>query len=148
MFFGGSRAFRLLTDCMLASHPITASLLHKLLDGAPCRLGILGRNDFFLDSYLFIFAFHRLLAAQHLVRNILQCERSSSLEALIGFEQVRQLYLLVLVHLFLGKQSFPDLKQLSIIRLSLVFLFNKLRLRETVSDRRLADLLPSTLDNV
>ena len=125
-----------------------ASLLHKLSDSAPCSLGILERNGFFLDSYLIIFAFDWLLSAQHLLHNVLQCERSFRLNALIRFKKVTQLDIFVLVYLFLGRKSFPDLQQFSIIWLKLILLFAKLSLCEAVSNRRLADLLSSTPNNV
>ena len=86
------------------------------------------------------------LSAQHLL--VLHCERSSRLEVLIRFKKVRQLDLFVLVYLFLGRKSFPDLQQFSIIWLRLILLFAKLGLCEAVSNRRLADLLLSTPKNV
>ena len=95
-----------------------------------------------------IFAFDRLLSAQHLLRNVIQCERSSRLEVLICLKKVRQLNLFVLVRLFLSRKSFPDLQQFGIIWLRLIFLFAKLGLCEAVSNRRLTDLLPSTPDNM
>ena len=106
-----------------------------------------------------LFAFDRLLSAQHLLRNFLQCERSSRLEALICFKKVRQLDLFVLVYLFLGRYLFLPfprqekihenfLQQFSIIWLRLILLFAKLALCEAVSNCRLADLLPNTPDNV
>ena len=92
-----------------------ASLLRKLPDSTPCSLDLLERKGFFFDSYLIIFAFDRLHSAQHLLRNVLQCERSSRLDALIRFKKVRQLDLFVLVYPFLGRKSLPDLQQFSII---------------------------------
>ena len=79
--FDGSRAF----------HFQAIACLHhtQFLASAPYLLGILERNGFFLGSYLNIFAFDRLLSAQHLLRNVLRCKRSSRLEALIRFKEVR-----------------------------------------------------------
>ncbi|KII61665.1 hypothetical protein RF11_08577 [Thelohanellus kitauei] len=98
----------------------------------------------FSSTVIVIFAFNWLLTTQHLLRNFLQSERPASCEALVGFEKVIQLDLPVLMHLLLGRQIFPDLNQLPILCLSLDLLFNEFGIRETVTDRRFTDLLPST----
>ncbi|KII61698.1 hypothetical protein RF11_09357 [Thelohanellus kitauei] len=127
---------------------LPASLLHVLPHGIPSALGFLERNDFLLDSYIVIFAFHRLHTAQYLLRNFLQYERPSSLEALVAFENVRSLNLFVLAHIFINGQSFSDLDQLHIQCLSLDLQFNEFGCLETVSGRQLVDLLPSMMCDV
>ena len=72
----------------------------------------------------------------------------SSVKALIGFEKVRELDLLVLVHLFPWQAELSNIKPLYILYFSLNLLFNKLGLRGTVPDRPLADLQPSRLGDV
>ncbi|KII73699.1 hypothetical protein RF11_14050 [Thelohanellus kitauei] len=62
--------------------------------------------------------------------------------------EIGQLDLPVLVHLCLGRQSFPDLDQLGILCLGLDLLINEFDLRETVIESLLADLLPNTPFNV
>ncbi|PVD38979.1 hypothetical protein C0Q70_01604 [Pomacea canaliculata] len=54
------------------------------VNSAPSALGFLNQNNSLLD--LVLFAFHQLLTAQHLLRNLLHRERPASCEAL-GFEK-------------------------------------------------------------
>ncbi|KII60794.1 hypothetical protein RF11_10838 [Thelohanellus kitauei] len=87
-------------------------------------------------SYIVIFTFNRLLTEQHLLRNFVQCERSASREALVGFEKVRQLDLSVLMHLLLLKAELSRSKSASHIVTNV---------RETFPDHQLADLLTGML---
>ncbi|KII63384.1 hypothetical protein RF11_02192 [Thelohanellus kitauei] len=92
--------------------------------------------------------FCRLLTGLHLLRNFLRCERPASCEALVGFEKVRQLDLPRSHKSFPRQAELPRSQPAPHPSPQFISPFNEFGLFETVADRRLADLLPSTLCDV